>query len=58
MTSGHTSYAYNSRTTVLIFTKLSGSKHSTNINIVAENRLFQDVAMETVTNCFCSKSTS
>ena len=34
----------------MIFTKFSESKHSTIINEVAENRLLQTVAMETVTN--------
>ena len=34
----------------MIFTKFSESKHSTIINKIAENRILQPVAMETVTS--------
>ena len=58
MISGHISYAYNSTTKVIIFTKFSGWRHSTITNPAAKDRFKKVVAMETVTNCFFFKSTS
>ena len=56
--SGHISYAYNSRTKVMISTKFSGWNHSNIINLAAKDGFKKIVAIETVTNCFWCKSMS
>ena len=55
--SGPISYAYNSRTEVMIYTKFSGSKHQTITYLVEKVHFPEVVPVETVTNRFSFKST-